>query len=120
MEHCYNKVGYFDGKLYFGPTFIIGGIFFKGGMYLPQADSGRLVIGFWWIVVIVIVTTYCGNLVAFLTFPKFQPGLDYFFQLYKHYEFEQFGLRNGTYFEKYAMVRIFNLFSLLYILILNK
>lgn len=74
-------------------------------MYLPRADSGRLVIGFWWIVVIVLVTTYCGNLVAFLTFPKFQPGLDYFFQLFKHNEYEQFGLRNNTFFEKYAKVR---------------
>ncbi|XP_073816312.1 ionotropic receptor 93a [Musca autumnalis] len=82
--------------------YIYGALLQQGGMYLPQADSGRLIIGFWWILVIVIVTTYCGNLVAFLTFPKFQPGLDYFFQLYKHKEYEQFGLRNGTYFEKYA------------------
>ncbi|XP_075148376.1 ionotropic receptor 93a [Haematobia irritans] len=82
--------------------YIYGALLQQGGIYLPQADSGRLVIGFWWIVVIVIVTTYCGNLVAFLTFPKFQPGLDYFFQLEKHSEYQQYGLRNGTYFEKYA------------------
>ncbi|KAM7360872.1 ionotropic receptor 93a isoform 2-T2 [Cochliomyia hominivorax] len=82
--------------------YIYGALLQQGGMYLPQADSGRLVIGFWWIVVIVLVTTYCGNLVAFLTFPKYQPGLDYFFQLFKHDEYEQFGLRNGTFFEKYA------------------
>lgn len=41
-------------------------------MYLPRADSGRLVVGTWWIVVLVVVTTYSGNLVAFLTFPKFE------------------------------------------------
>uniref|UniRef100_A0A905RZW6 Lig_chan-Glu_bd domain-containing protein n=1 Tax=Stomoxys calcitrans TaxID=35570 RepID=A0A905RZW6_STOCA len=82
--------------------YVYGALLQQGGIYLPQADSGRLVIGFWWIVVIVIVTTYCGNLVAFLTFPKFQPGLDYFFQLDRHSEYQQYGLRNGTYFEKYA------------------
>ncbi|XP_037810946.1 ionotropic receptor 93a [Lucilia sericata] len=90
--------------------YIYGALLQQGGMYLPQADSGRLVIGFWWIVVIVLVTTYCGNLVAFLTFPKFQPGLDYFFQLFKHGEYEQLGLRNGTFFEKYAMTSTRNEF----------
>lgn len=75
-----------------------------GGMYLPKADSGRLVIGVWWIVVIVLVTTYSGNLVAFLTFPQFQPGIDYFFQIFSSSSGQQFGLRNGSYFEKYATV----------------
>lgn len=75
-----------------------------GGMYLPKADSGRLVIGVWWIVVIVLVTTYSGNLVAFLTFPQFQPGIDYFFQIFSTSAVQQFGLRNGSYFEKYATV----------------
>jgi len=41
-----------------------------GGIHLPEAISGRLLIGFWWLFVIVVVTTYSGNLVAFLTFPK--------------------------------------------------
>uniref|UniRef100_A0A1B0CLF6 Putative glutamate-gated kainate-type ion channel receptor subunit glur5 n=1 Tax=Lutzomyia longipalpis TaxID=7200 RepID=A0A1B0CLF6_LUTLO len=52
--------------------YIYGALLQQGGMYLPQADSGRIIIGTWWLVVIVLVTTYCGNLVAFLTFPKIE------------------------------------------------
>ncbi|XP_068154999.1 ionotropic receptor 93a [Drosophila tropicalis] len=82
--------------------YVLGALLQQGGMYLPKADSGRLIVGFWWIVVIVLVTTYCGNLVAFLTFPKYQPGIDYLSQLGHHKHISQYGLRNGTFFEKYT------------------
>ncbi len=42
---------------------------------LPEADSGRVLICFWWLFVIVSVTTYSGNLVAFLTFPRIELAL---------------------------------------------
>lgn len=41
-----------------------------GGAHLPNADSGRLIVCTWWLFVLVIVTTYSGNLVAYLTFPQ--------------------------------------------------
>lgn len=52
-----------------------GSILQQGGTYLPEADSGRVLICFWWLFVIVTVTTYSGNLVAFLTFPRIEVAL---------------------------------------------
>ena len=46
----------------------------QGGDYLPPCITTRTIVAFWWLFVIVVATTYSGNLVACLTFPKvFQP-----------------------------------------------
>lgn len=48
----------------------------SGGMYLPKTDGARLIVGSWWLVVMVVVATYSGSLVAFLTFPKMEPAIE--------------------------------------------
>ncbi|KAL1122650.1 hypothetical protein AAG570_002977 [Ranatra chinensis] len=52
--------------------YLYGALLQQGGSSLPAADSGRLVVATWWLSVVVMATTYSGNLVAFLTFPKME------------------------------------------------
>lgn len=63
-----------------------------GGGHLPTADSGRLLVGTWWLVVLVIVTTYCGNLVAFLTFPKMDKVVSNIHELLDHQDSLTWGI----------------------------
>ncbi|KAG4075738.1 hypothetical protein HA402_003564 [Bradysia odoriphaga] len=41
--------------------YIYGALLQQGGTYLPSSDSGRLIVGTWWLGVLVVVTTYCGG-----------------------------------------------------------
>ena len=41
-----------------------------GGAFVPLTMPGRLAVGLWWAFCIVIVATYGGNLIAFLTVSK--------------------------------------------------
>lgn len=45
-------------------------------MHLPRTDGARLIVGTWWLVVMVVVATYSGSLVAFLTFPRMEPAIE--------------------------------------------
>lgn len=83
-------------------------------MYLPRADSGRLIIGTWWLVVLIVVTTYCGNLVAYLTFPKIEIPITTINQLIRHQSSISWGLKSGSYLEEYLKVNNFFLFSIVY------
>jgi len=81
-------------------------------MYLPKADSGRLIVGTWWLVVLIFVTTYCGNLVAFLTFPKIDIPITTVNQLINNKHGISWGIKSGTFLEEYLKV---NLISLIYV-----
>lgn len=63
-----------------------------------------LSVGTWWLVVLVIVTTYCGNLVAFLTFPKMELSVNSVDQLVSETRDYTWSIRGNTYLEKYLKV----------------
>lgn len=77
---------------------------FAGGMHLPYADSARLVVGAWWLVVLVISTTYCGNLVAFLTFPKIDIPITTLDDLLVHRETVTWSINRGSFLEEQLKV----------------
>lgn len=74
-------------------------IYFLGGMHLPHADSARLIVGTWWLVVLVVATTYCGNLVAFLTFPKIDIPITTVNELLAHKDTVTWSTVQGSFFE---------------------
>ncbi|XP_021705215.1 ionotropic receptor 93a [Aedes aegypti] len=91
------------GKLYNCFWYIYGALLQQGGLYLPYADSGRIIIGTWWLVVLVIVTTYCGNLVAFLTFPKIAIPITTVNQLIRNEQGVSWSIRRGTFLEQFLL-----------------
>ena len=69
-------------------------------MYLPHCDSARLLIGIWWLIVMVLVATYSGSLVAFLTFPRIDTVLTVD-DLIARKDRITWGFPNGSFLETY-------------------
>ncbi|XP_014486779.1 PREDICTED: glutamate receptor ionotropic, delta-2-like [Dinoponera quadriceps] len=81
--------------------YIYGALLQQGGMYLPRCDSARLLVGVWWLVVMVVVATYSGSLVAFLTFPNMDTAILTVDDLIAHKGKVTWGFPNGSFLGEY-------------------
>ncbi|KMQ91986.1 glutamate receptor delta-2 subunit, partial [Lasius niger] len=81
--------------------YIYGALLQQGGVYLPHSDSARLLVGIWWLVVMVVVATYSGSLVAFLTFPNMDSAILTVNALLANKNRLTWGFPNGSYLEEY-------------------
>ncbi|KAK2575942.1 hypothetical protein KPH14_007304 [Odynerus spinipes] len=81
--------------------YVYGALLQQGGMYLPQSDSARILVGTWWLIVMVLVATYSGSLIAFLTFPKMDTPILTVDDLLAHKDKLTWGFPNGSFLEEY-------------------
>ncbi|XP_076651173.1 ionotropic receptor 93a [Halictus rubicundus] len=81
--------------------YVYGALLQQGGLYLPQSDSARFLIGVWWLIVMVIVATYSGSLVAFLTFPRMDASILTVEDLISRKDRMTWGFLNGSFLEVY-------------------
>ena len=90
-----------------------GAVLQQGGPTLPEANSGRLAVGFWWLFVMVIVVTYAGNLFAFLFSPQIEFPINTIEELLRKGKDEgiSWGILGGSVIEHYLKVRHYRVLS---------
>ncbi|XP_050459393.1 ionotropic receptor 93a-like [Cataglyphis hispanica] len=81
--------------------YVYGALLQQGGMYLPHFDSARWLIAIWWLVVMVLVATYSGSLVAFLTFPNMDTAILTLDALLTNKNRLTWGFPNSSYLDEY-------------------
>ncbi|XP_033760423.1 probable glutamate receptor [Pecten maximus] len=53
--------------------YVYGALLTQGGEHLPRSQTGRILLSSWWLFCIIMMATYSGNLIAFLTVNKDKP-----------------------------------------------
>jgi len=96
-----NEFGLF--KLESCMFYCYGALMQQGGPVLPDPDSSRMVVGFWWLFVTVLMTTYTGSLVAFLTIPSIELPINTLADLMKMRDSDgiRWGLLDGSVIQSY-------------------
>ncbi|KAL1505744.1 hypothetical protein ABEB36_005237 [Hypothenemus hampei] len=94
--------------------YMYGALLQQGGMHLPYADSARIIVGAWWLVVLVIGTTYCGNLVAYLTFPKIEVPITTLQELIDHKDSVSWSYARQSLFEALIKDSTENVYKTIY------
>ncbi|XP_060589780.1 glutamate receptor ionotropic, kainate glr-3-like isoform X1 [Ruditapes philippinarum] len=79
--------------------YVFGALLCQGGVHLPESTAGRTLISCWWLTCIIIVGTYCGNLIAFLTVTKEKPPFNSLQEMNDLKDTYKWGTLGGTAWE---------------------
>lgn len=77
--------------------YMFGALLTQGGESVPNSPSGRILVSAFWLFSIVLVGTYSGNLIAFLTVPLDKPPFNSLDEMTAQTEYK-WGTIGGTFF----------------------